>query len=134
MERRLLQITVAILGLAPVGAGLAGVVLGPSMLNLWGGPALDSHYRYLSGLLLGVGLAYWSAIPTIERAGERFSLLTLLVVIGGLGRAISMLRFGPPGRAMGAALALELIVAPLVYLWQMRVARTAAMDLPSPWR
>lgn len=134
MERRLLQITVAILGLAPVGAGLAGVLLGSGMLNLWGGPALDSHYRYLSGLLLGVGLTYWSAIPAIERAGERFSLLTLLVVIGGLGRAIGMLRFGPPGWAMSAALALELIIAPLVYLWQTRVARTAAVDLPSPWR
>jgi hypothetical protein len=135
MERRLLQITVAIVGLVPVAAGLAGVLTGVSMLGLWGGVVLDSHYRYLSGLLLGVGLAYWAAIPAIEKEGPRFGLLTLIVVIGGFSRAIGALRHGPPGGAMSAALVVELVVTPLLYLWQARVARRAVViDLPPGWR
>jgi hypothetical protein len=52
--------------------------------------------------------------------------LTLIVVTGGFARALGMLRFGPPGGAMRAALVMELIVTPLIYLWQGRVARLAA--------
>ena len=126
MEKRLLQIAVALAGLVPVGAGLAGALWGPVMLNQIGDAVLDSHYRYLSGLLLGVGLAFWSAIPNIERRDERFTLLTLIVVTGGFFRAIGMLMDGSPGPAMTGALIVELVVAPVIYLWQLRVARDAS--------
>jgi hypothetical protein len=125
MEKRLLQIVVGLVGLIPVAAGLAGVLAGAAMLGLWGGPILDSHFRYLSGLLLGIGLAYWAAIPNIEKNGQTFGLLTLIVVIGGAARAFGALRLGLPGGAMTAALGVELIVTPLIYLWQGRVARLA---------
>jgi hypothetical protein len=134
MERRLLQIVVVVVGLIPVGAGVAGLTQGSDMLGIWGGIDLDSHYRYLSGLLLAIGLAYWASIPAIEKRGDRFALLTLIVVIGGLGRALGMLRYGLPGPAMSTALGVELIVTPAIYLWRNRVARQAAMDVPPPWR
>src|ERR1039457_4217024 len=120
MEKRWLQIAVALAGAVPVGAGVAGALLGPAMLGQVGDAALDSHYRYLSGLLLGIGLAYWTAIPDIERQGQRFRLLTLIVVIGGFCRALGMLQIGPPGPAMRLALVMELIIAPLLYLWRIR--------------
>ena len=123
---------VAVVGLIPVGAGLAGLTQGTDMLGLWGGIDLDSHYRYLSGLLLAIGLAYWASIPVIEMRGDRFALLTVIVAIGGLGRALGMLRFSLPGPVMSAALGVELIVTPAIYLWQIRMARRAAMDAPSP--
>jgi hypothetical protein len=123
-ERRLLQITVALLGFIPVGAGLAGVLLGPAMLRIAAaGASADSHFRYLSGLLLAIGLCYWRLVPTIERAGPAVRLLTLIVVIGGLGRLISFFGVGIPSPAMLGGLVLELLVAPLLWLWQMRVAR-----------
>ena len=84
-ERRLLQIVIAVGGFVPVGGGLSGAFLGASMLGgPHGDPALDSHVRYLSGLLLGIGLAFWDAIPTIEARTDRVRLLTALVVAMGM--------------------------------------------------
>lgn len=123
---RALQVAVAVCGLVPVGAGLAGMLLGPQMMP---GPettvSLDSHFRYLSGLLLGIGLAFWRLIPGIADRGYAFRLLTLLVVAGGLGRLIAFVVVGVPTAPMVAALGMELVVTPLLCLWQARVAARA---------
>ena len=128
MEKRWLQIAVAVAGLVPVGAGLAGALLGPALLNQVGDAVLDSHFRYLSGLLLGIGLAFWTTIPNIEHQGQRFALLTLIVVTGGFCRAVGMLAGGLPGTVMSLALIMELGVTPLLYLWRERVERVAGVD------
>ena len=92
-EKTLLQICVALAGWVPVGAGAAGILKGVGMIPRAAHlPALDSHYAYLSGLLLAIGLAFWSCIPDIERRTARVRLLTAIVVVGGLGRAVAMLR------------------------------------------
>jgi hypothetical protein len=124
-NRRALQIAVAIGGLVPVSAGLAGVLLGPAMAQhgFAGAPALDSHFRYLSGLLLGIGLAYWSLIPGIARRGGAFRLLTALVFAGGLGRAIGIEAHGAPPLPMLFGLCMELAVTPALCFWQWRVSR-----------
>lgn len=122
-EKRLLQICVALGGVVPVSAGLWSVVFGPSGI---GGDAvsaaLDSHFRYLSGLLLAIGLGFWSAVPDIEEKTARFRLLTAVVVVGGLSRAFGLFAMGVPSRGMLAALAMELGVTPLLCLWQARVS------------
>ncbi|MDR3512674.1 MAG: DUF4345 domain-containing protein [Caulobacteraceae bacterium] len=139
MEKRLLQTAIIVAALVPILAGLAGVVWGPAMAGSIVGAAFDSHFRYLSGLLIGVGAAYWSLAPSIEREGQRLFMLTLIVVVGGFFRALGMLIDGPPGVGMSLALALELIVAPALYVWQTRIARLtqgppASMDATTPWR
>ena len=123
-ERLALQIVVAIGSLIPIGAGAAGIVLGPAMVDAATVPvAADSHYRYLSGLLLGIGVAFATTIPGIERRTTRFRVLTGIVVAGGLGRLVSLLLRGPPDRQMLAALVMELVVTPALALWQTRIAR-----------
>lgn len=126
-ERLLLQIVIAVAGLVPFGAGLAGGLLGVAMS---GGTSaanlpLDSHTRYLSGLLLGIGLAFWEAIPTIERRTSRVRLLTCIVFLGGLMRLIGIVFVGLPGPSMLFGLCMELVVTPLICLWQTHVARRA---------
>jgi hypothetical protein len=91
----------------------------------------DSHYRYLSGLLLGIGLLFWSAIPGIERNTGRFQLLTLIVVVGGLARLGGLLITGLPALTMVAALVMELVVTPLICLWQLRVSRQNPILTPA---
>jgi hypothetical protein len=128
-NRHALQIAIAVAGLVPVGAGLAGMLMGPALAGLGGHEAaalvpvsLDSHFRYLSGLLLGIGILFWWAIPTIERRGALVRALTLIVVIGGLGRALSLIELGEPGsEGMRLAIIMELLVTPLICLWQHRV-------------
>ena len=123
-ERRLLQVAIALGGFVPVGAGLAGAMLGEAMTGTGRHAVdLDSHVRYLSGLLLGIGLAFWEAIPHIEQHGRRVRLLTLIVALGGLMRLIGLLGVALPGAPMLFGLAMELGVTPLLCLWQARVAR-----------
>jgi hypothetical protein len=115
--RQLLQGAVALAAAVPVAAGLAGVAAGAP----GEGAAFDSHYRYLSGLLLGIGLTFWSLIPRIERSGALFRALTLIVVAGGLARLYALWARGDPG-VMGLALVMELAVTPALCLWQARIA------------
>jgi hypothetical protein len=125
MEKRLLQVSVSLAALVAVAVGMAGVVWGASGLGEQAPGILDSQVRALSGVLAAIGIAYWTTVPDIQRAGARFGLLTLIVVAGGFARALGMLIAGPPGPIMGAALALELLVAPALYLWQARIERLA---------
>jgi len=127
-EKRLLQIAIAVAGLIPVTAGMWGGLKGIVMLGYWGDAAVDSHFRYLSGLLLAIGVAYWTTIPEIERQGARFGLLTVIVVTGGFFRAVGMVIDGSPGPIMTGALIAELTITPLLYLWQLRVARDVSAD------
>jgi hypothetical protein len=120
--RRSLQIAVAFLALVPIGAGLAGVLLGPGMVATTTSVPLDSHFRYLSGLLLAIGLGFWSTIPRLDVQGGRFRLLTALVVVGGLGRLFGILVMGLPPAPMLFGLVMELGVTPLLCLWQVRLA------------
>jgi hypothetical protein len=122
LEKRLLQIAVAVAGLAPLTAGALGV-LDPGALGLYGGNIAIAHAAYLSGLLLGIGLAYWSLIPDIERRGGAFALLTAIVQVGGLARLAMAFRLGdwPLGTAL--PLMMELVVTPLLWLWQLQIAR-----------
>ena len=124
LERRLLQLAIAIGGLVPVGAGLEGAILGAAMTGA-GSPSgdLDSHVRYLSGLLLGIGIAFWAAIPGIDRHTNRVRLLTLIVALGGLMRLAGVVVHGLPGPPMIFGLVMELAVTPAIALWQGRVAR-----------
>lgn len=126
-ERKLLQRTVALLGLIPVGAGLAGVIIGPQMVDTGiVGVSAGSHYRYLSGLLFAIGLGFWSTIPSIEDQTGRFRLLAVIVFVGGLGRLFGLQLTGIPSLAMLGGLAMELVVTPLLCLWQARIAAKCA--------
>ena len=122
-ERSLLQLCVAVAGFVPVAAGITGTLLGPKFVDAVVGVGADSHFRYLSGLLLGIGIGFWSTIWRIEANGERFRLLALVVVAGGLARLISVAAIGVPPAGMQVALAMELGVTPLLCLRQWRVSR-----------
>lgn len=126
-ERSLFQLCVAAAGIVPVAAGIAGILLGPEFVDAAVGTGADSHFRYLSGLLLGIGLGFWSTIPRIEANGERFRLLSFVVVAGGLARLISLAAIGLPPVGMRFALAMELGVTPLLCLWQWHLAAKAAL-------
>ncbi len=126
-ERRLLQIAVAIACLLPFVVGGQGVLQGPAA---FGGLAdvprdLDSHFRYISGIFFATGLGFASCIARIEAKGARFRLLGMLIVVGGIARGVSLLSVGAPSTGHLLGLGMELVVMPLLLLWQARVARLA---------
>ena len=120
--RRALQVAIAIAGLVPVVAGAAGAWK-PSLVGL----GTDTHAAYLSGLLLGIGLAFWSLIPGIERQSRSFGLLSAIVILGGLARLFLALRLGDGRPAVTLPLIMELGVVPLLWHWQRRVARASLL-------
>ena len=125
MERKLLQIAFACAGLALVGFGVAGVIFGANFMDLTGNVVMDSYIRFLKGMLLAIGLIYWSSIPQIERQGERISLVTFILVLGAVPRLMAVIGHGVPTIGIVVGLVGELIAAPLLWLWQRRVARLA---------
>jgi hypothetical protein len=113
-ERRALQLAVSVLALVPILAGLAGILFGLDLFDAHAGLSRtgDSHVRYLSGVMLAIGLGFWSTVPRIESEGTRFRLLTALVLTGGLARLYALVLLGVPALAMLAGLAMELLVTP----------------------
>ena len=119
--KRALQACVAVAGLVPVTAGLLGI-FAPAFLDLTDSASSLTHIAYLSGLLLAIGLGFWSTIPAIETRGSRFTLLTALVVLGGLARLAAALRLGVWSWGVLLPLVMELGVTPALWLWQKRLA------------
>jgi hypothetical protein len=129
-ERRLLQIAVALASLVPLSMGTLSVLRSADVLRGVSQPLpidLDSHFRYLSGLLLGIGIAFVASIPAIERRGTLFRTLGFVILIGGLARLVSLLQAGVPGPGHQFGLAMELIVVPLIVLWQARIERLSRL-------
>jgi hypothetical protein len=123
-ERRLLQIAVALACLVPLAMGSISVIRGVAVIkDAAVVPDLDSHFRYLSGIFLAIGIGFASCVPAIEGRAGRFRLLGAMVIAGGLARLLSWAMIGAPGAGHRFGLAMELGVVPLLMLWQTRVAQ-----------
>lgn len=119
MQRRVLQILIAVLALLPVLAGLAGAILGPAFVQVRPPVPidLDSHFRFLSAVLFAIGIGWWSCIPTIERKAGRLRLLAALTFAGGLARLFSLISVGAPSAGHVAGLVMELGIVPALVCW-----------------
>ncbi|MEO6842658.1 MAG: DUF4345 domain-containing protein [Bradyrhizobium sp.] len=122
MERKLLQAAVAIAGFSGVFLGLTGVLFGTLHADLSGDVVLDSYVRFGKGVLLAIGLLYWSCIPRIERRGDRIALLTFILAVGSLSRLLAVAGHGVPTLGIIANLIAGLVLVPLLWLWQRHVA------------
>jgi hypothetical protein len=125
MERKLLQVAVAFAGLVGVGFGLAGVVFGTAFVDIFDDGAIDSSVRFFKGMLLAIGLIYWSCISDIERRGERMSLVTFILVCGAASRLMAVIGHGVATLGILVSLIAGLILVPLLWLWQRHVAEVA---------
>lgn len=127
----MLPTAIRIAALVPILAGGAGAVLGAAFLGEAAGPATGSHLRYLSGVLLGLGLlALWCA-EDLPRRRPVFAALCAVVTLGGLARLAGLALEGIPPLPHVLALAMELGVVPALWLWSRRMrsdrAETAAL-------
>ena len=127
MNKFNLQIATGLLGTIPVATGLLGMmgVQDPVYVAAGVPPIvlLDTNLRFFSGVWVGLGLALWWLIPTIERQTVLFRVLWGMIFIGGIGRLLSMIMLGWPPVAFVAFTAIEIVGAPLFIWWQSRVAR-----------
>jgi len=110
-----LRILIWLACLVPIGGGLAGAL---GFL-----PESSSHLRYLSGLLLGVGVGLaWAAFDLRKRAWL-FDAFVPLVILGGVARLIG----APSAWQEPLALGMELVATPLLWWAVRRLAREGGL-------
>ncbi|MBW4331748.1 DUF4345 domain-containing protein [Stakelama sp. CBK3Z-3] len=132
-ERRILQLLIAMVALFSLSAAVVSIFRGPGWLGYLGSVPtdLDSHFRYLSGELLAIAIGLFTCIPRIEARGYRFRTLGFIIVAGGLARFVSLWQVGHPSQGHMVAMAVELIVMPLLLGWQAFLAsRWRGMRMP----
>lgn len=124
-----------------VNAWLALATLGLSGLSLAHGtdspvygddplPALeslDSNLRFMGGIGVGLGLVLLWITPHIERHTSPFRLIWFCALLGGGGRIVSWMDVGQPPMPMVVFTAVEVVVVPILFVWQARIARTARL-------
>lgn len=126
-----LQVVLAVLGVLPLAFGVLG---------LWAGvglyipveaatPKLDSQFRFVSALDLGLAAIAWWFVAHIESHAGVFRLVCLLVFLGGVGRVAAWLSTGSPGPAFALVTAIELLV-PALIPWQAHVQRSSLGATP----
>ena len=121
-----LQIALGVFSIIPFYFAAIGVVDGT--VNLSGSsepvPAIDNQYRYVSGTYVLVTLLLWYVIPSIERHAGLLRLIVAALVIGGIGRFLSVSALGPGLDYQMAGIFIEL-GSPVFLLWQYLVSRAA---------
>ena len=128
MNRTLLQLTNAALGLVTVALGAMSLLFGAESPVYQGVeipilPALDSNLRFFGGMGLGLGVILLWITPSIERQTRMFRAIWMCALAGGIGRIISFAAVGLPPTPMIVFTALEVPLVPLMLYWQWRVAR-----------
>ena len=124
-ERRALQGALIATALLPLVTGPAAYLLGARAVfgaRRWDAP-VDGELRYLSVFWTAAGLRLLGAVPGIEHEGKAVRTVGALLVLGGVGRALSWRAVGPPHPVMRAATAVEILLPPVLAAWQARVAR-----------
>lgn len=119
----MLPMLLRLAALVPLAAGTAGALTGAAFLGEPAGPATDSHLRYLSGLLLGVGVAAVWCAADLRRRRRVFEAISAMVVLGGLARLAGLGLAGRPPLPHLLALAMELLVVPALWLAVRRAGR-----------
>lgn len=64
----------------------------------------------------------YAIIPTIEKQTLLFRLIATTIILGGIGRLLSLVFIGNPPALFIALIVLELVGMPLLVLWQSHLA------------
>jgi len=86
-------------------------------------PVLTGIIGMFGLVWLGLGLALYLLIPTIEKQTLLFRVLWGMIFLGGIGRLASMFFPAPPPLPFIGFTALEIIGAPFFIWWQARLRK-----------
>lgn len=91
-------------------------------------PVLDSQVRFLGAVWLGLGAIQLVCLGDLRRYGVMLQLCFAILVLGGIGRVLSLLQLGQPASGTGpafiaVALVIELVLVPLAWITFRRTTR-----------
>ncbi len=107
-----MDVIVGMAGQAKIGVGAAAAVPFD--------PVLDSQVRFLGAVWLGLGAIQLVCLGDLRRYGTIQQLCFAIVVLGGIGRALSLPQSGHPSSDIdtafiAVALSIELMLVPLAW-------------------
>lgn len=85
-------------------------------------PMVDNVFRFFSAIWLGVGVFFILFIRDLDRYKPAMIALLSIVILGGLGRLLSIWQYGVPDHATGQALIVlgllaEIAISPIMLWW-----------------
>ena len=112
------------LALIPIATGLASVVFGTEIIREGGGSNanVESELRYYAVFYVGFGLYLWSIAPEIASRGRELRWAAAVLFCGGLARVVGVLIDGWPEADYVMLMAVELVLPPVLVLWQRSIA------------
>jgi hypothetical protein len=105
-------------GLLAVTGGPAGMLDGQATTS-----TVDSEVRFLAVYWLAYGVLLLWVVPQVERRTGVVRAALAVMFASGCARALSFLRDGTPHPVMVAAMAVELVLPPVLWYWQAGLAR-----------
>lgn len=101
-------------------AGQANIGVGPAAATPFD-PVLDSQIRFLGAAWLGLGAIQLVCLGDLRRYGAILQLCFAIVLLGGIGRVLSLLLVDHPNTGVGSvfiavALVIELVLVPLAWV------------------
>ncbi|AXQ31075.1 DUF4345 domain-containing protein [Solimonas sp. K1W22B-7] len=133
---RALALIALVTGCVDVVVGLKGQhLIGAALEEGYGDPVLNSQIRYLGAIWFGFGALLWVCSSNLEKYSGILNAALWIVVLGGVGRLLSLIQFGLPTSAEGAAfvlgaMAIELIVVPAMLYRQGRLTAESRRGFP----
>lgn len=124
---RALAVIALLTGAGDVIVGLSGQrLIGAALEEGYADPLLNSQIRYLGAIWLGFGLLLWMCSRDVARHTGLIRGALWIVILGGVGRLISVVQFGLPAAPTGAAfvigaIVIELVLMPLLLVWLRRL-------------
>lgn len=85
-------------------------------------PMVDNVFRFFSALWFGVGVFFILFVRDLDRYKPAMIALLCIVILGGLGRVLSIWQYGLPDHPMGITLIFlgllaEVIISPVMLWW-----------------
>ncbi|MBX2885591.1 MAG: DUF4345 domain-containing protein [Granulosicoccus sp.] len=129
IHMRLFTIVVYIFAAIALVTGASDLVQGLASQKSFGasmpeqGVAIvDNVFRFFSAIWLGVGVLFVLFIRDLARYKPAMIALLFVVVLGGVGRIISIVQYGLPDQPAASGLVLagliaELLVTPILLWW-----------------
>lgn len=116
-----MDIIIGVSGQANIGVGTAAAAPFD--------PVLDSQIRFLGAVWLGLGAIQLVCLGNIRRYGIILQLCFAIIVLGGIGRVVSLVQVGLPETStastfIAVALTIELLLVPLAWLALHRAVMT----------
>lgn len=132
---RKFQITLYVLAVIPVLTGLLDVVLGLRAIESFsvgissaflGDVLYNAQYRFLGGVWIGFGVLLYVCAKDLQKYAAILKIVLLSILVGGIGRLITILHIGLPENTAGAAfvlgnMAIETVGMLGLLLWQSKI-------------